>query len=126
MRKGPAVKNTVDEAIEQCAEVYSLLDSIEEARTRAEQATDDKQKRVHATKGLANSFHKWSHNRTTDGHIARIGLHNLRRYFELIVFQYYLQSTEPDTLSSFENIETFVKSRPGAFISTTCLLHLER
>ncbi|KAF4597582.1 hypothetical protein EYR40_008044 [Pleurotus pulmonarius] len=90
MRKGPAVKNTVDEAIEQCAEVYSLLDSIEEARTRAEQATDDKQKRVHATKGL----------------------HNLRRYFELIVFQYYLQSTEPDTLSSFENIETFVKSRP--------------
>lgn len=52
MRKGPAVKNTVDEAIEQCAEVYSLLDSIEEARTRAEQATDDKQKRVHATKGL--------------------------------------------------------------------------
>ena len=44
------------------------------------------------------------------------GLQNLRRYFELIVFQSYLQSIEPDTIQSFENenVETFVKNRPGA------------
>ena len=44
------------------------------------------------------------------------GLQSLRRYFELIVFQSYLQSIEPDTIRSFENenIETFVRNRPGA------------
>ena len=40
------------------------------------------------------------------------GLQNLRRYFELVVFQAYLQSTIPDTMQSFESIETFVKARP--------------
>lgn len=42
-----------------------------------------------------------------------IGLQNLRRYFELIVFQSYLQSTEPDTMQEFESVETYVKNRPG-------------
>lgn len=37
----------------------------------------------------------------------------MRRYFELIVFQSYLQSIEPDTMDSFETIETYVKNRPG-------------
>ncbi|TFK40212.1 inositol hexakisphosphate-domain-containing protein [Crucibulum laeve] len=90
IRKGPAVKSIVDNAIDQCSAVYNLRDSIEEARTRAEQATDDKQKRIHVSKGLQN----------------------LKRYFELIVFQAYLQSTEPDTMQSFEGIEVFVKDRP--------------
>ena len=39
-------------------------------------------------------------------------MHNLRRYFELIIFQAYLQSIEPDTMRSFETIESFVKGRP--------------
>ncbi|KAF9000645.1 inositol hexakisphosphate-domain-containing protein [Cyathus striatus] len=90
IRKGPDVKNSVDEAIDQCSTVYNLRDAIEESRARAEQAGDEKQKRAHASKGL----------------------HNLRRYFELIVFQAYLQSTQPDTMQSFESIETFVRDRP--------------
>ncbi|KAG2017712.1 hypothetical protein CC2G_007200 [Coprinopsis cinerea AmutBmut pab1-1] len=90
IRRGPTVKSIVDDAIDQCSEVYNLRDSIEEARTRAEEANDEKQKRVWAAKGLQN----------------------LRRYFELIVFQAYLQSIEPDTMQSFESIETFVKNRP--------------
>ncbi|KII85117.1 hypothetical protein PLICRDRAFT_45241 [Plicaturopsis crispa FD-325 SS-3] len=90
IRKGNTVKNTVDEAIDKCAVVYNLRDSIEDARARAEQAPDEKQKRSYAQKGLQN----------------------LRRYFELIVFQGYLQSTEPDTMQSFETFETFVKNRP--------------
>ncbi|PPQ89339.1 hypothetical protein CVT25_003176 [Psilocybe cyanescens] len=90
IRKGPAVKNAVDEAIDRCSAVYNLRDAIDDARIRAEEVTDEKQKRIHTSKGL----------------------HNLRRYFELIVFQSYLQSTEPDTMQSFENVETYVKNRP--------------
>ncbi|KAF9561985.1 hypothetical protein CPC08DRAFT_707027 [Agrocybe pediades] len=90
IRKGPAVKNAVDDAIDRCSAVYNLRDAIDESRVRAEDASDDRQRRMHTSKGL----------------------HNLRRYFELIVFQSYLQSIEPDTMQSFESIETYVKSRP--------------
>ncbi|KIJ66912.1 hypothetical protein HYDPIDRAFT_180575 [Hydnomerulius pinastri MD-312] len=90
VRKGPAVKNAVDEAIDRCAIVFDLRDSIEEERMKAEQATDEKQRRIHASKGLQN----------------------LRRYFELIVFQAYLQSTEADTIKSIETFEKFIENRP--------------
>ncbi|KAK0194057.1 inositol hexakisphosphate-domain-containing protein, partial [Armillaria mellea] len=89
-RKGLDVKNIVDDTIDQCDVFYNLRDSIEENRIRAEQATDEKQKKLHTQKAL----------------------HNLRRYFDLIVFQAYLQSTEPDTMDNFESVETFVKNRP--------------
>lgn len=87
------MKDAVDNAIDLCSSVINLRESIEEARLRAEQASDEKQKRMHTTKALQH----------------------LRRYFELIVFQAFLHSTEPDTLQSFENenVETFVKNRPG-------------
>ncbi|KAI0925517.1 hypothetical protein AcV5_008233 [Taiwanofungus camphoratus] len=90
IRKGPAVKSTVDNAIDQCAQVLNLRDSIEESRSRAEQATDDRQRRQYAHKGIQN----------------------LRRYFSLIIFQAYLQSIEPDTMQSFETFESFVENRP--------------
>ncbi|KAJ7613946.1 inositol hexakisphosphate-domain-containing protein [Roridomyces roridus] len=88
--KGITVKGSVDEAIERASLVYNLIDGIEEARMMAHQATDDKDKRRHAMKGM----------------------HHLHRYFTLVVFQAYLQSTEPDTMRSFESIEAFVLSRP--------------
>lgn len=84
------VKQAVDDAIDQCAEVMNLRDSIEEARSRAEQAPDERERRLQAHKGLQN----------------------LRRYFELIIFQAYLQSAEPDTVQEHESLESFVKSRP--------------
>jgi hypothetical protein len=52
VRKGPAVKEAVDEAIDQCSDVFNLRDSIEEARALAEQAGDEPQKRAQANKGL--------------------------------------------------------------------------
>ena len=58
IRKGPVVKAAVDDAIDQCAEVFNLRDSIEEARIRAEQATDEREKRSFAQKGL---FHPYCH-----------------------------------------------------------------
>jgi hypothetical protein len=91
IRTGLAVKDTVDAVIDQCAVVHNLRDSIEDSRVLAEQASDEKSKRAHAQKALAN----------------------LRRYFELIVFQAYLQSMEPNTMEDFETFETFVKDRPG-------------
>jgi hypothetical protein len=48
------VKNTVDEAVDRCAVVLNLRDSIEKERVKADQATDEKQKRVHTSKGLCN------------------------------------------------------------------------
>lgn len=51
IRKGHTVKNAVDDAIDQCSEVFNLRDSIEEARNLAEQATDERQKRRHAQRG---------------------------------------------------------------------------
>ncbi|KAG6856508.1 hypothetical protein H0H87_003701 [Tephrocybe sp. NHM501043] len=87
IRKGPMVKHTVDDAIDQCSAVLNLREAIEELRNKAEGTTDEKQKKAFAQKGLQN----------------------LRRYFELIVFQSYLQTTEPDTRQSFEIIHTFQK-----------------
>jgi len=56
IRKGPAVKAAVDDAIDQCAEVLNLRDSIEEARIRAEQVTDQREKRSLAQRG---QFHPY-------------------------------------------------------------------
>jgi len=42
----------VDDAIDQCAEVLNLRDSIEEARIRAEQVRDEREKRSLAQRGL--------------------------------------------------------------------------
>lgn len=41
-----------------------------------------------------------------------LGLHNLRKYFELIVFQNFLMENDPDTVRTFASFEEFVKSRP--------------
>lgn len=56
IRKGAKVKNKVDDAIDLCSEVLNLRDAIENARSRAEQATDERQKRVFAQKGSLSMF----------------------------------------------------------------------
>ncbi|KIY43759.1 hypothetical protein FISHEDRAFT_51969 [Fistulina hepatica ATCC 64428] len=89
IRKGPAVKSTVDDAIDLCAAVFNIRDSIEESRVMAEQAINEGDRRMYLHKGRF-----------------------LRRYFELIIFQAYLQSIEPDTMQSFESVEKFVNDRP--------------
>ncbi|KAK2460946.1 hypothetical protein APHAL10511_007416 [Amanita phalloides] len=90
VKKGSRAKRIVDDAIDLCAAVFNLRDSIEEARVRAEEATDYSQQKTYAQRGLQA----------------------LRRYFELIVFQSYLQSTEPDTVRDFQNIEAYVDNLP--------------
>ncbi|QRV75009.1 paladin [Ceratobasidium sp. AG-Ba] len=90
IKRGPDVKRIVDDAIDQCDQYLNLRESIEEARMQAEDATDERQKK----------------------RFIQIGLHNLRKYFELIVFQHYLMESDPDTIRSFESFEHFVRSRP--------------
>lgn len=109
VRKGPAIKGEVDDAIDLCAEVFNLRDSIEACRAQCEQATDERQKKALATKGACGGFLSIRYHRMT----LPPALQNLRRYFELIVFQAYLRSIEPDTMGSYESFESFVKKRPG-------------
>ena len=45
------MKSAVDDAIDQCSTVYNLRNSIEEARLKAEEATDEKQKKIYTSKG---------------------------------------------------------------------------
>lgn len=51
VRKGPAIKNEVDDAIDLCGEVFNLRESVEESRARCEQATDERQRKEFASKG---------------------------------------------------------------------------
>ncbi|KAG8942418.1 hypothetical protein FRC03_003227 [Tulasnella sp. 419] len=93
IRRGLHVKEVVDDAIDQCGELLNLRDSIEMYRISAEDATDEKQRRLNIQRGMQN----------------------LRRYFELIIFQAYLDATPADTLRnlrSVESFEQFVKNRP--------------
>ncbi|KAG8890787.1 hypothetical protein FRB98_004832 [Tulasnella sp. 332] len=90
IRNGLTVKQAVDDAIDQCGEVFNLRDSIETLRISAEQASDPRSKHIFTQRGLQN----------------------LRRYFDLVIFQAYLQATVPDTVRTVETFEHYVKSRP--------------
>ncbi|KAJ1307486.1 hypothetical protein OPQ81_001585 [Rhizoctonia solani] len=90
IRRGPDVKRIVDDAIDQCDQFLNLRESIEDARLRAEGSTDEQKKK----------------------RFIQLGLHNLRKYFELIVFQSFLTENDPDTVRTFASFEEFVKSRP--------------
>jgi len=53
VRRGLAVKDRVDAAIDQCSVVLNLRDSIEEERARAENSTNERQRRIHAHRGAS-------------------------------------------------------------------------
>ncbi|KAG8898129.1 hypothetical protein FRB99_007645 [Tulasnella sp. 403] len=90
VRHGLRVKEAVDDAIDLCGDVFNLRDSIETFRISAEQATDPRQKRMYIQRAKQS----------------------LRRYFQLVIFQAYLQSTPPDIIRTVESFETYVKNRP--------------
>ncbi|KAG8824150.1 hypothetical protein FRC17_009172 [Serendipita sp. 399] len=87
---GLQVKRAVDEAILQCSQTFNLHKAIEAARIAADEAVDERQKWKESVKGL----------------------HHLRQYFELIIFQAYLTGTAPDTWRDLQSFEDFVKERP--------------
>lgn len=87
IRNGLEVKRTVDAAIDLCGSCLNLRDSIEEYRQKAEDAGDNK------------------------AYFIKRGVQALRRYFQLIVFQAYLDQTPPDTLSRLDSFESWVRKR---------------
>lgn len=90
IRGGLEVKFSVDNAVELCSQTFDLHKAIESAKIAADEAVDERQKRKESVKGL----------------------HHLRQYFELIIFQAYLNVTQPDTWRDLETFENFVKARP--------------
>ncbi|SPO31624.1 uncharacterized protein UTRI_06346_B [Ustilago trichophora] len=88
--KGLEVKRMVDDCIDQCASVTNLREAIEEARLAAEDTEDEalRKKRIQSA------------------------IHNLRRYFLLIVFQSYLTQTRPDLLEAAPSFRSFVTRQP--------------
>ena len=88
--KGLEVKRMVDDCIDQCASVTNLREAIEEARLAAEDTEDEalRKKRIQSA------------------------IHNLRRYFLLIVFQSYLTQTRPDLLEASPSFRSFVTRQP--------------
>lgn len=88
--KGLEVKKRVDDCIDQCATVTNLREAIEEARLAAEDTEDEalRKKRIQSA------------------------IHNLRRYFLLIVFQSYLTQTKPDLLEASPSFRSFVTRQP--------------
>ncbi|KAG9052633.1 hypothetical protein FS842_009475 [Serendipita sp. 407] len=90
IRNGLEVKRAVDDAILQCSQTFNVHKAIETARIAADEAVDERQKWKESMKGL----------------------HHLRQYFELIIFQAYLAGTPPDTWRDLQTFEDFVKERP--------------
>ena len=112
IRGGLDVKFAVDNAMELCSQIFDLHKAIESAKLCADEAIDERQKRKESVRGL----------------------HHLRQYFELIIFQAYLNVTPPDTWRDLETFENFVKERPGMhklgyahyLTSLKCLRRLRR
>ncbi|EPQ26302.1 uncharacterized protein PFL1_06237 [Pseudozyma flocculosa PF-1] len=88
--KGLEVKRIVDSCIDQCSGVTNLRDAIEDSRLAAEDTEDEAQRRKH----------------------IQSAIHNLRRYFELIIFQSYLSQTRPTSLQSQSSFRAFVIRQP--------------
>jgi hypothetical protein len=97
IRYGREIKITVDTAITRCNEYQDIVDSIEDARQRAEDAS------VAGDTRAQESF-------------IDQGMVSLKRYFFLIKFAAYLNETEADTrkgLHAEGSYEAFVRQRPG-------------
>ncbi|KAH7106320.1 inositol hexakisphosphate-domain-containing protein [Auriculariales sp. MPI-PUGE-AT-0066] len=90
IRRGLSVKLAVDNAIDACSAMYNLREAIEDSRVRAEEASDEKDRKAQHYRGI----------------------HNLRRYFQLVEFQAYLQATRPGMLQDHETFPAFLKQHP--------------
>lgn len=93
IRNGREIKMHVDAAIQQCAGVYNLIDSIEDARQEAEDTTDANKK---------------------EGK-ARRGMDDLRRYFMLVLFAAWLNESSGDSVQALrgeQSFERYVQSHP--------------
>lgn len=87
---GIRAKDTVDQCIDRCDGVLNLREAIEDARISAENTDDEQVKRSK----------------------IQAGVNHFRRYFQLIVFQAYLDATPPSRIDSMQTFEQFVRRQP--------------
>ncbi|RXK36343.1 hypothetical protein M231_06380 [Tremella mesenterica] len=89
IRNGLEVKKIVDEAIDRTAAHYNLRDAIEDVHGQAESAPEGPERNRYVEKGV----------------------HLLRRYYHLLLFQAYLDDRGADDENPY-TFESFVKHRP--------------
>ncbi|KAI8393383.1 inositol hexakisphosphate-domain-containing protein [Radiomyces spectabilis] len=87
IKNGLETKSMVDQAIDQCGAYLNLREMIESAHIQADNETDDKKRKRALKRGIAA----------------------LERYFLLICFQAYLNSTSPETMDETESFERWMK-----------------
>ncbi|WWC93062.1 uncharacterized protein L201_008027 [Kwoniella dendrophila CBS 6074] len=89
IRHGLDVKQAVDEAIDATATQFNLREAIENTRQKAQDAQDPAVKQK----------------------LTEAGLHDLKRYYHLILFQAYLDDRAPDDEEPY-SFESFIRHRP--------------
>jgi hypothetical protein len=85
-----ADEQIVDDAIDATATHFNIRDAIEDFRTKAEDAQDASAKNAYIEKGI----------------------YQLRRYFNLLLFQAYLDDRSLDDEDEPYSFESFVRHRP--------------
>lgn len=71
------MKNIVDDAIDQCAAVFNLRNSIEETRVKAEQAADYNEQKLHAQRGLSRQQHCTVSLKVMNEQVSRVSVDTL-------------------------------------------------
>ena len=86
---GQEIKRVVDDAIDACGFILNIREAIEQERLRALDASSDDERQQHVV----------------------YGVRSLRRYFNILLFQAYLNSVRPDTIVT-QSYEQFVRKQP--------------
>lgn len=90
IKNGLEIKHDVDAVIDRCGVFLNLREMIESEHIKAENENDDTKKKAHIKRGISA----------------------LQRYFVLLCFQSYLDSTSPDSIHSTESFESWMHRRP--------------
>ncbi|KAI8356155.1 inositol hexakisphosphate-domain-containing protein [Blakeslea trispora] len=90
IKNGLEVKRNVDEVIDKCGAFLNLREMIESEHLKAENESDLKKKAAYVRRGVAA----------------------LHRYFVLLCFGAYLDSTPPDSATLTESFDVWMNKRP--------------
>ncbi|KAI7898613.1 inositol hexakisphosphate-domain-containing protein [Cokeromyces recurvatus] len=86
IKNGLEVKHLVDDVIDTCGAFLNLREMIESEHIKFENENDEAKKKVHIKRGIAA----------------------LHRYFVLLCFEAYLESTSPESMSDTETFESWL------------------
>ncbi|CAO0803096.1 unnamed protein product [Mucor circinelloides] len=90
IKNGLEVKHTVDDVIDTCGAFLNLREMIESEHIKSDNQDDEVKKKAHIKRGIAA----------------------LQRYFVLLCFEAYLDSTSPELVNSTPTFESWMNKRP--------------